>query len=489
MDLTQFPALFGETMDRIRTRMDADANGTLTPDDPAWIDVREGGFYWDMTQVDALEAERLWDAMTEAVAAAFPSTAWGSYLDEHGATFALTRNPAIAATGTCLFTSADVTLVPMHTQCGTAPDSSSDEGVLFETTATGSTCAPLAAPANVVVTPSEAGGSLNTGDWIYHVTAYNNYGETTGSTDQTGTIAGSTGSCTITWNAVVDAYGYRVYRTQIPNQVGQLVADLIDLLVIDDGSVTPSTLEPTENTTSGVRLSVQALTPGAAGNLGPNAIFSLDSPIGGINTVGNEEATVGGADEETDTDFRVRVLAQFRGQGGGNAADYRRWCLGWGIERVYVEPVWDGPGTVLVVAMLSDGSPVADTVIDGLQAYLDPTAGLGHGQAPIGATVTVLTSTLVEVDIAATVVHEDGFSLDGTAGGVATRAGIENELGEYLANLDPGDTVVYQHILACFFVTGVHSVTGLVVNGATGDITLSSMPTPEVASVGTITLS
>jgi uncharacterized phage protein gp47/JayE len=489
MDLTQFPPLFSEDVDRIRIRMDADANGTRTPADPAWIDVREGGFYWDVTQIAALENERLWDAMSEAVAAAFPSTAWGAYLDEHGETFALTRNPPIAATGRALFTADDVTLVPQHTQIGALPDEPSGDAMEFETTESASTCTPLATPANVIVSASEDDGALTTGDYIYHVTAYNSFGETKGSADQTGTIVGSTGSCAISWDTVDDAYGYRVYRTQIPNQAGELIADLLDTAVTDDGLVTPSATEPVENTTSGVRLAIRALVPGAAGNLAPNALQSLDSPITGIKSVRNEEATVGGADEETDTDFRNRVLAQYRGQGGGNVADYRRWSLAWGIERVYVEPVWDGPGTVLVVAMLADGSPIASTIMDGLQQYLDPSAGLGHGQAPIGATVTVATSTLVEIDIAATVIHEDGFSLDGTEGGVATRTPIEKELTAYLVSLDPGDTVVYQHILACFFVAGVHEVNDLLVNTAAEDIVLDSMPTPQVPSLGTVTLS
>ena len=380
--------------------MDQDANAGLSQDDPAYVDTRQGGFYYDVTQVALLECIRLWDAMTEAVAAAFPNTAWGPYLDEHGQTFNLVRNPAIAATGEALFTASVVTLVPTNTHISALPSQPSGSPVTFKTTETGSTCAPLAAPANVVVTASEVGGSLPAGVYYYHVTAYNSFGETKGSTDQSGTITGGTGSNALVWDLVTDAVGYRVYRSQIPNSLGQLVADVVDNNFTDNGTVTPSTTEPAENTTSGVRLAVEALLAGSAGDLPKQSLTSLDTPLGGITGVTNEEATRGGADIEIDADFRTRLIAQYRAQGGGNVADYRRWSLGWGAERVYVEPIWDGPGTVLVVAMLADASPVADTVVAGLQAYLDPTAGLGHGQAPVGATVSVKTSTLVTVNIA-----------------------------------------------------------------------------------------
>ena len=110
-DVTDLTEIFSETLARVRPRMDQDANGTLADDDPDWVDTREGSFYWDMTQPSAMECARLWDAMTETVAAAFPSTAWGDYLDEHGATFGLTRNPAVASTGALTFIASSATLI------------------------------------------------------------------------------------------------------------------------------------------------------------------------------------------------------------------------------------------------------------------------------------------------------------------------------------------------------------------------------------------
>ena len=163
--------------------MDADANAGLLTTDPAFVDIREGTFYWDMTQPAAMECARLWDALTETVAAAFPSTAWGDYLDEHGATFGLERNPPVAATGQLTFLSSVAALIAAGTQASSVASETGD-AVTFQTTAAGTTSAPLPTPGGVTVTPSNTGGSLSAGSRYYHVTAINAFGETTGSADR-----------------------------------------------------------------------------------------------------------------------------------------------------------------------------------------------------------------------------------------------------------------------------------------------------------------
>src|SRR5579862_4828423 len=121
-----FTPLFNETLARIRARLDADVNAGLVETDPGWIDTREGSMYWILTQVFGLEAARLWDALgSETPAAAFPSLAWGPYLDAHGNTFALTRKPAIAATGLVVFAGTPGTLIATGTQVSSSPISPS----------------------------------------------------------------------------------------------------------------------------------------------------------------------------------------------------------------------------------------------------------------------------------------------------------------------------------------------------------------------------
>ena len=243
------------------------------------------------------------------------------------------------------------------------------------------------------------------------------------------------------------------------------------------------------NTTSGITLPAQALTAGVAGNVGANAIVSLDSVLPNVISVTNPAPMQGGEEEESDDDFRTRIIGEYTGtSGGGNITDYRRWSASQGVVRVTVTPVWNGPGTVLVIAMNSDGSPVASTVVTGLQSFLDPVPGLGQGQAPIGATVTVVTSSLLTVNIVATVIAEPGYSLDGTGNTIATRQAIIDSINAYLQGLQPGDTLVAQHLQAEFYVGGVHKITGLTVNGTMADIPLGTGLTPQVPVLGTATL-
>ena len=479
-DIIDLTEVFSETLARVRARMDADANMGLDAEDPAFIDIREGTFYWDMTQPSAMECARLWDAMTETVAAAFPTTAWGDYLDEHGATFSLVRTAAIAATGQLTFLASQAVLIGAGTQASSVASETGDT-ITFETIEGGTTNAPLPIPSGVTVTPLNTGGHLVAGTRYYHVTALNAFGETTGSADLAGVTTGTTGKNTIAWTAVAGATAYRVYVTTTAGTLGQLLDTITGATnYVDDGTVTPSGSEPTTNLTSGITLDAEAVEPGTAGNVAANAITSLDTVLANVLSVTNLAPMDGGAEEESDADFRDRIIGEYIGtSGGGNVTDYRRWAASQGVVRVTVVPVWNGPGTVLVIAMQSDGEPVASTVVTALQQYLDPVPGLGQGQAPIGATVTVVTSTLLVVNITAGVDGENGYTLDGTGNTVAIRQAITDSITAYLHGLQPGDTIVYQHLQAAFFVTGVHKVTGLTVNGGTADIVLTGGLTPR----------
>lgn len=492
-DVVDLTEVFSETLARVRERMDADANAGLDTEDPAFIDIREGTFYWDMTQPSAMECARLWDAMTETVAAAFPSTAWGDYLDEHGATFGLTRDPAVAATGQLMFVADQPTLIAAGTLASSIASATGDT-ITFETIepgGSGTTSAPLSIPTSVAVASLNTGGFLSAGTRYYHVTALNAFGESTGSADQLGTTTGTTGKNTITWTAVAGATSYRIYVSQTPNSMGQFLATDSASPYVDDGTVTPSPTiaEPSVNTTSGITLNAQALTAGSAGNLAADAITSLDSLLPDVISVTNPAPMQGGAEEESDDNFRDRILGEYSGtSGGGNVTDYKRWAASQGVGRTTVVPAWNGAGTVLVIAMNADGSPVSSSVVASLQAYLDPVPGLGQGQAPIGATVSVATSTLLTINIAAQVDGENGYTLDGTGNTIANRQAILDSLNAYLNGLQPGDTLVYQHLQAAFFVTGVHKVPTLTVNGGTADILLGVGLAPQVPTLGTVTL-
>jgi uncharacterized phage protein gp47/JayE len=125
--------------------------------------------------------------------------------------------------------------------------------------------------------------------------------------------------------------------------------------------------------------------------------------------------------------------------------------------------------------------------VAGLQAQLDPVPGLGAGLAPVGAIVTVATPAITAINVAATLVLDTGYSLDGIGGTIAVRSDIVESLSEYIDSLRPGDDVILEHAKARLFaVTGVHDVSGVTLNGSAANVALDSL---HVAQLGSVTLS
>jgi uncharacterized phage protein gp47/JayE len=90
-----------------------------------------------------------------------------------------------------------------------------------------------------------------------------------------------------------------------------------------------TTADATVSTTP-TPVSLRANTAGAAGNLAAGAILALVAgpPGGGVDSSAVVVSMDGGADEETDDELRVRVLARIQKPPmGGDASDYEAWAL------------------------------------------------------------------------------------------------------------------------------------------------------------------
>lgn len=491
-DLGIFLPLFTETEETIRERMDTQVNAGIDPDDPSWVDPREGHFFHDITQVDVLEFARLWDALSiEVPAAAFPLYAWGQYLDDHAAVFTLERKVAVAASGEATFTGDPGVFIAQGTTISADALSDTGETIEFQTTESGTTGALVDTPGPVTPTATEGTGTLDAGTYSYVVTAVNEFGETEGSAVVATATLGTAGNIALDWADVTGAASYRVYRGASSDGPFYRLANPSVSAYTDDGSDSTSPIEPpTLNTTAGVTLAVMAAETGTIGNLAAGAISNLEVAIVGLDMVRNDLPITGGADTESDEELRLRIFYEFEGRGPGNQNDYRRWALAYpGVGKVYVVPAASGPGTVGVVILDSEGNAVPTDIVDGLQALLDPVPGAGEGLAPIGATVTVLTPTIISIAVAAVVTFDSGYNLDGGSGAIGLRGDIEAALTAYIGTLAVGDDVVYDHVKAQFYtVPGVHSVASVTVNAGTSNVAISSSPA-EIAELGTTTLS
>lgn len=482
-----FLPVTAEDADTVRARFNADANAGLDPSDPAFIDTTEGGFFWDLTQPGVLESVRLWDFLgTEMVAAMFPGTSWGDYLDLHGETINLPRDDEVEATATVLFAGVVGTLIPANTQVATVqPDPSAQTQPVIFTTDRTITLVDTPGPTNLVPTPSGTGGTLPAGVYYYMVTAIGANGETIASNEVTVTLTGATSSVALAWTAAAGATAYKIYRGSTPSAEVLLASPGgTGTTYTDTGAAAPGTaIVPTN------AVGVHASVAGSAGNVGSAAITQVLSPLAGAPTVTNQQPASGGADVESDERYRLRILAAYgQASGAGNVADYVRWALTIPqIGFVTVQPLWAGAGTVRLIITDRGNDPLSASIVTQLQIYLDPVPQQGQGQAPIGALVTVATPSSLAVNSVGVITHAAGYTLDGTAGSIPTRPTITTAIQNYLNSLPPGQNAVLNAVIRQIMeVPGVIDVSGVTLNGSALNVTVGAL---QVATAGTVNLS
>ena len=154
-------------------------------------------------------------------------------------------------------------------------------------------------------------------------------------------------------------------------------------------------------------IALRALTAGTVGNLAAGTALSMAVAVVGISGSAGVVITTmtGGADEESDDELRVRVLARIQQPPmGGCAYDYVAWALQVaGVTRAWCSPKEMGPGTVTVRIMCDDlrasngGLPTADDLA-AVQAYLQiarPTTADLFVVAPIPQPVNFAVQNLV----------------------------------------------------------------------------------------------
>lgn len=269
----------------------------------------------------------------------------------------------------------------------------------------------------------------------------------------------------------------------IPIPVGTMVATPADSAT-DTVAIQFSTLaDLTLGVDGSGAVDIKAVMAGESGNVAAGAISVVVKSMNGVTSVTNPVPTSGGADTENDISLLSRFLAKVQNPGtSGNKADYLNWALEVpGVGGAQVIPLWNGPGTVKVVLVDSDKLPASQAIVDAVQAYIAPTDE-GTGEAPIGATVTVVAATAVNIDVTATVVITGAKTIDDI------KAAFKSSLADYLQGLafaqDP--TVRYVRVGSLLLdVDGIQDYSNLTLNGGSGNISINQ---DQVAVKGTVTL-
>ena len=245
-----------------------------------------------------------------------------------------------------------------------------------------------------------------------------------------------------------------------------------------------------------------AETAGTIGNDYSGPILPIIA-IPGLTSAQITDILVPGDDTETDSEYRERVYEALNDRPfGGNIAAYRQTILAIdGVGAVQVYPTWDGGGTVKCVILGADDFlPASPTLVENVQNAIDPppNQGLGLGMAPIGAKVTIVSASEVEIDITATLLLASGYNIE------QVRTAVQQQLENYLLSIRQewdtnvsstgvqyaANVYVARITAAIVGATGVVNVNALTVNGKNEDIELTETGTvQQIPVLGTVTLS
>lgn len=212
-------------------------------------------------------------------------------------------------------------------------------------------------------------------------------------------------------------------------------------------------------------------TNGAIGNQYSGEMQALSAVSGITATLG--DIITAGTDEENDDAMRARFYEKVRLPAtSGNAYHYQQWALEvLGVGAAKVIPLGDGPGTVTILVVDSDKA-VSPTLPGKVAEYIETVR-------PIGATVSVLSPDVLEINIAANV------QLDGSESLEEVKQVFKTELTDFLKNLTfSGKRVSYAKIGNVLLdVPGVSDFDTFTINGVIGNIAVGDRQVPVVGTI------
>ncbi|WP_107612590.1 baseplate J/gp47 family protein [Clostridioides difficile] len=213
---------------------------------------------------------------------------------------------------------------------------------------------------------------------------------------------------------------------------------------------------------------VQALEIGTRYNIPSDCEFKLNETIFGIEKITNINKFSGGTEIETDEELRERFFRVQKNQAtSGNKAHYEEWALE--VEGVYnakIYPRWDGAGTVKVLIFGENNQAVDTEVIERCREHIEE-------EMPIGPALTVLTPTILDINISASIKLEAGYTLD------FVKESFLESINSYLINVNK--EIIYTKVSAILAsVEGLHDFSNLLLNNKAENIVFEDDKVPSV---------
>lgn len=114
-----------------------------------------------------------------------------------------------------------------------------------------------------------------------------------------------------------------------------------------------------------VLVPITAVEEGFESNVKANSISIMDEPMDEITAITNPQAIFGGTERESNDDYYDRIAAEYENSKTylGNDGDYRRWAMEAGAGDCIVDACYDGPGTVKLVLIDTNGQPANEKLL------------------------------------------------------------------------------------------------------------------------------
>lgn len=233
------------------------------------------------------------------------------------------------------------------------------------------------------------------------------------------------------WDEWLDLHGRQVNLTRHEPQkaAGAVVVTGTAGAVIAKGTVfcTPATdtgpsieYETEEEAAIGedgtVRIEVRAVQAGTESNVAANTVSLMAKPDKAVTSVNNPERISGGTERESDDDYFDRIDAEYANSMTylGNDVDYKRWAKQAGAGDCYVMPAAEGPGTVKLVLVDTNGQPANEQLVRDVYNYIVSPEDRSKRLLPTGTAKLICeaaTTILIDFEITG-LVYDETASID-----------------------------------------------------------------------------
>lgn len=170
--------------------------------------------------------------------------------------------------------------------------------------------------------------------------------------------------------------------------------------------------------TGSVDVGITAAEPGTSSNAKAGTIIFQTSNIKGVSTVINNSDVTGGTERENDEALLSRIEMENDSEGSsyvGNDSDYIRWSKEVsGVGDCIVIGNWNGPGTVKLVLVDSNGVPANEAIVNAVYDHIVSPNDRSKRLLSTGcAELSVVAATTKKVDFACTgIVYDNTTNIE-----------------------------------------------------------------------------